>query len=383
MDPTSANIRDVGIPGLTLHEANVLHAAAKLDLQRCFPGIPGLLNIVVAEESETFWPVLGNFTKLGAESHRRQRRGLEAIRRLRPSGSAPTTYSNIWAAAGDSSAATAPRRRPRATCVRRSQRCSTPAPRSSSPIFPTSSKPATFSVAINPQTNCRVQDSNLRLLLIHRDEYGLFKSDHYRACSPKYHLDNAGRLRSSLGDQALRIPDACPEQWKYSNTRSTTVTRVSSPTWTARCRRLQCKPVSGKRLGKQLHHSRICRQVECLNKAINQGIGDAARAPHVPLVDVDAIFHGIASGDPSNPYFKLASSINPGVCCTLGYLYGMLSFDGLHPSNTGYALIAYEFISTINKAYGTHIPQSRHRAVYDGKRCSNAGVLLPRSVRAA
>ena len=49
----------------------------------------------------------------------------------------------------------------------------------------------------------------------------------------------------------------------------------------------------------------------------------------------------------------------------------MLSFDGLHPSNTGYALIAYEFISTINKAYGTHIPQIDYRAVYDGKRCSN------------
>ena len=49
----------------------------------------------------------------------------------------------------------------------------------------------------------------------------------------------------------------------------------------------------------------------------------------------------------------------------------MLSFDGLHPSNTGYALIAYEFIDTINKAYGTHIPQIDVKAVYDGKRCQN------------
>ena len=65
----------------------------------------------------------------------------------------------------------------------------------------------------------------------------------------------------------------------------------------------------------------------------------------------------IASGNPSNQYFQLAASINPGKCCYLGYLYGITSFDGLHPSNTGYALIAYDFIKTINQAYGTHIPQ--------------------------
>ena len=29
------------------------------------PGIPGLLSTVVAEESESFWPVLRNFTHLG------------------------------------------------------------------------------------------------------------------------------------------------------------------------------------------------------------------------------------------------------------------------------------------------------------------------------
>ena len=48
-----------------------------------------------------------------------------------------------------------------------------------------------------------------------------------------------------------------------------------------------------------------------------------------------------------------------------------MSFDGIHPSNTGYALIAYEFIDTINKAYGAHIPQVDVTAVYNGSRCSN------------
>jgi hypothetical protein len=55
----------------------------------------------------------------------------------------------------------------------------------------------------------------------------------------------------------------------------------------------------------------------------------------------------------------------------------MLSFDGLHPSNTGYAIIAYEFIDVINKAYGTHIPQIDVKAAYQGTRCKNANYCYP------
>ena len=98
-------------------------------------------------------------------------------------------------------------------------------------------------------------------------------------------------------------------------------------------------------------------KLQALNNAINQGIDDAASASHVPLVDVHAIFHGIASGNPSDPYFRLSLFDQSRHCCTLGFLWGVSSFDGIHPSNTGYALVAYAFIDAINKAYGTHIPQ--------------------------
>jgi lysophospholipase L1-like esterase len=122
-------------------------------------------------------------------------------------------------------------------------------------------------------------------------------------------------------------------------------------------------------------------KVQALNNVVNQGIDAGASASHVPLVDVRAIFHGLASGNPANPYFHLASSINKGVCCTLGYVHqtqgsystatgGLLSFDGIHPSNTGYALIASVFIDTINKAFGTNISQIDIDAVYNGTRCS-------------
>ena len=133
----------------------------------------------------------------------------------------------------------------------------------------------------------------------------------------------------------------------------------------------------GSGLGNYYITPEFAGKIQALNNAINQGIDDAATASHVPLVDVQAIFHGLASGDPSDPYFKLASSINPGGAATLGYLYGILSFDGLHPSNTGYALIAYVFIDTINKAYGTHIPQIDIKAVYNGTRCANSNYCYP------
>ncbi len=92
-------------------------------------------------------------------------------------------------------------------------------------------------------------------------------------------------------------------------------------------------------------------QVTALNAGYNAAIAAAAQATGAPLVDINTIFTGIASGNPSNPYFAAAASINPPKCCTLAFLGGLISFDGLHPSNTGYALIANAFIQTIDTAY--------------------------------
>ena len=138
-----------------------------------------------------------------------------------------------------------------------------------------------------------------------------------------------------------------------------------------------CKPVSGSGLGTYYITPAFAGRIEGSNNAINQGLDAAASASHVPLVDIQTVFHGFASGNPSNRYYKLATSIEPGVCCGLGFPYGLLSFDGLHPSNTGYALTANEFITTINKAYGTHIPEIDVKAVYKGTRCSNPKYCYP------
>ncbi|MGH7737770.1 MAG: SGNH/GDSL hydrolase family protein [Candidatus Tyrphobacter sp.] len=105
-------------------------------------------------------------------------------------------------------------------------------------------------------------------------------------------------------------------------------------------------------------------QVQSVNAAINAGIQAAASANHAAYVPIDQIFAGIYSG--SGTYFNEAASINPGICCTLAFGGGLLSLDGLHPSDTGYALIASVFAQTANTAFGTSIPAINPAGAYDG-----------------
>ena len=111
-------------------------------------------------------------------------------------------------------------------------------------------------------------------------------------------------------------------------------------------------------------------QVQAVNDNINNGIFAAAQATNTPLVDTKTLednlsWKGAIGANPS-PYFMQALTINPGKCCTLGFGGGILSFDGLHPSDTGYALIANAFIQTINTAYGTTMTQVSPINVYNG-----------------
>ena len=93
-------------------------------------------------------------------------------------------------------------------------------------------------------------------------------------------------------------------------------------------------------------------QFQGLNDAYNAAIGAAATATSTPLVDIHAAFVAIAN-PATNPYAALLPARG---CCNLTLFGGLLSFDGIHPSNTGYAIIANAFAATINGAYGTTIP---------------------------
>ena len=365
MDPNSTEIRDVGIPGLTLHEANVLHEP-QTDTCKFIPGVPGLLSMVVSDESATFWPVLGNFTKLGPD-----------LTDVNAAASRHPTLATVWLGAndvlkymgsggrfvgGDRNAAQAE-----------------------------SDLRATFSTL--EHAGAHVVVANLPNIL----EVGYFQRvtnpNGFKDCALKTYawcLLNLGigttkqEVTAIANRYHLSTPGGCVPASETKPCGYLTLAGVieiiqyfqahypNYPDLDCAAPAPGCKAVPGSGLGNYYITPEFAGKIQALNDAINQGIDDAATASHVPLVDVQAIFHGLASGNPSDPYFKLAASINPGVCCTLGYLYGILSFDGLHPSNTGYALIAYVFIDTINKAYGTNIPQIDIKAVYDGKRCQNS-----------
>jgi lysophospholipase L1-like esterase len=96
--------------------------------------------------------------------------------------------------------------------------------------------------------------------------------------------------------------------------------------------------------------------VKALNAAYNLAIGQAATETGAALADQNAAFKAIvaAGGVP----------INPPKCCSLVYRGGFFSLDGLHPSNTGYALTANVFIQALNTAYNLGIPQVNVGAVY-------------------
>ena len=160
-----------------------------------------------------------------------------------------------------------------------------------------------------------MQDRTYAYCLIHRGNTSIFKSD-ITAQARRYHLDTPGgcvpasvtkpcgyfTLAGAVEIFQYTLNYGYPSQFPNLDC------AVPAP---------KCKPVPGSGLGNYYITPEFAGKIEFLNEAINQGIGDAASASHVPLVNVEAIFHGIATGDPSNPYFKLASSINPGVCCTL------------------------------------------------------------------
>jgi lysophospholipase L1-like esterase len=80
--------------------------------------------------------------------------------------------------------------------------------------------------------------------------------------------------------------------------------------------------------------------------AFNQVIAAQAKAANATLVDINALFaQVVASGLTINGYTGTAS-----------FLGGFFALDGIHPTNTGYAVVANKFIDTMNSTISTKIP---------------------------
>lgn len=377
MNPNSKNIRNFGIPGLTLHEAITIHQP-QTDTCSPLPGIPGLLSDVVNEESGTYWPVLRNFTNLNGH-----------LTEVNAAASVHPTLATVWLGANDvlkymgsggrflggdrnAGQAEGDLRSTISTLEHAGARVVVA-------NLPSILETGYFQNVTKPRKSASCKIGSYATCLLALGSLQSFLPQ----IAKTYHLDTPGGC----------VPTSLSKPCGYLTLPAVVLILNYFQTYSGQLPNLDCahpaphcKAVQGSGLGANYITPSFAAKVQALNNAINQGIDKAASATHVPLVDINAIFRGLASGDPSNPYFALASSINPGVCCTLGYIHlvgstpatgGILSFDGIHPSNTGYALIAYVFIKTINAAYGTDIPEVDLKAVYNGTRCSNTKYCFP------
>jgi lysophospholipase L1-like esterase len=75
--------------------------------------------------------------------------------------------------------------------------------------------------------------------------------------------------------------------------------------------------------------------------AFNQVIAAQAKAANATLVDINALF---------NQLFTSGLTIN-GYTGNASFLGGFFALDGIHPTNTGYAVVANTFIDTMNTAF--------------------------------
>jgi hypothetical protein len=99
----------------------------------------------------------------------------------------------------------------------------------------------------------------------------------------------------------------------------------------------------------------LALKVAALNGAYNAAIAAAVSQTGAVLVDVHTPFTAAHAAG--------GIAVAP-KCCGFLFGQGLFSLDGLHPSNTGYAVIANIFIKTLDTALGTAIPAVDIGAVY-------------------
>lgn len=80
--------------------------------------------------------------------------------------------------------------------------------------------------------------------------------------------------------------------------------------------------------------------------AYNQVISQQAQSVGATLVDINTLFSQVAAN---------GITVN-GYTGTFSFLGGLFSLDGIHPTNTGYAIVANAFIDAMNASMHTTIP---------------------------
>jgi GDSL-like Lipase/Acylhydrolase len=87
-------------------------------------------------------------------------------------------------------------------------------------------------------------------------------------------------------------------------------------------------------------------QIRAIVIAYNAAIAYEAAANGATLVDIYSLVNDLAAH----------GAVVGGQRLTTGFMGGLFSLDGVHPTNTGYAIIANEFIRTMNRSLRAGIP---------------------------
>jgi len=356
LNPGSPLVRDLGVPGITLHEA--AHMFEPLTPTcNALPGTEGLLSAVTNGESGVFYPVLGDFVaRLGNNMNM-----VSAATTLHP------TLVTVWLGANDVLKFMGSGGLFRGGDMTAAQTQSDLLPivrhfQANGAVVVVANLP---DVLLTPYFMNITIPSNPAFCKINQYFYCLLTEF---GQSP----GTAAKITKAIGKEYGLEPEggSCISGSTTSPcgyvTLQGALAVVASLLTTGKIPPLDPNgPGSG--LGNHYITPGFAAQIQTLNNNVNTGIASSANAAGVPMVDVKSIFEGIASGDPTNKYFAQAQ-VNPGVCCTLVFLGGLVSYDGLHPSNTGYALISYYFIQAINEKYHTNVPETPIQAIYSGQK---------------
>ncbi len=103
--------------------------------------------------------------------------------------------------------------------------------------------------------------------------------------------------------------------------------------------------------------------------SFNQVIESTAAAFGIPVLDVPEMFRQVEE----NGRWLLG-----GIELSTDFLVGgIFSYDGVHPQNIGYAMVAVELIDLVNRTWGASIPQVDMSEVLCGGGCADQGVPTP------
>lgn len=97
--------------------------------------------------------------------------------------------------------------------------------------------------------------------------------------------------------------------------------------------------------------------VPCVLTAADANTVRLAIDAYNAVIFTESLIHGATVFDGHALIDELAASgyKADGKTLTTGFLGGLISLDGIHPSNTGYAIIANRFIELMNSAWRTNI----------------------------